>query len=394
VESPGLRHGREAAPLGWRPPLHLLDGAAARSGRAVRNGYLGRAPRRGVPTPTSPDTGPARMRALAASLPTRLKDGFRAGAAIAPSASSRPTTAYLVGMGGSGISSELARGLLEAETPLAVQLVRSPDLPRAVGRDSIVVTVSYSGTTWETLRAYDSAGRAKARRVAVTSGGTLAERAERDKVPLLSLPPGLPPRAAVGHILGGLLGLLDPWFPESNEARIDRVTARLESAIPGHGRASGPAARIADRVGDRVPLVYAESAFIGLARRWKTQIEENAKRLAFLDEIPELLHNALVGWDATERAEAGRLAVLILEWAEEAALTRRSIAYLERLVAARGATTVRVPLAAEDRLEALITGLSLGDHVSLFLADRRKVDPYPVEAIGRLKTTLATRGAR
>ncbi len=334
------------------------------------------------------------MRALAASLPTRLREGFRAGASIAPSASGKPTSVFLVGMGGSGISSELARGLLEAETPLAVELVRSPELPRAVGRDSIVVTVSYSGTTWETLRAYDAAGRARARRVAITSGGTLADRAERDRVPLLTLPPGLPPRSAVGNILGGLLGLLDPWFPESNEDRLERAARRLEAAVASHARSNGPAARIASRIGNRIPMVYAESTFAGLARRWKTQIEENAKRLAFFDELPELLHNAIVGWDATSRADGARFALVLLEWAEEAALTGRSFSYLDRLARARGASTIRVPLAAEDRLEALVSGLSLGDHVSLFLAERRHVDPYPVEAITRLKTTLASTTGR
>jgi glucose/mannose-6-phosphate isomerase len=341
---------------------------------------------RDPPTPT----GPERMRALAASLPARLRDGYSAGLAIAPPASGRPTSVFLVGMGGSGISSELARGLLESETPLAVQLVRSPDLPKAAGRDSLVVAVSYSGTTWETLKAYDAARRAGARRVAVTCGGALAERAERDRVPLLTLPPGLPPRSAVGHILGGLLGLLDPWFAESNEARLDRALGRLESAIPSHGSPRGPAARIAASIGRRAPMVYAESSFVGLARRWKTQVEENAKRLAFFDEVPELFHNAIVGWDATPRAEAARFAPVFLEWSEESALTRRSLAYLERLLTARGASVVRVPLAAEDRLEALLTGLSLGDHVSLFLAAHRRVDPYPVDAITRLKTTLAT----
>ncbi len=342
-----------------------------------------------MPRPAAEPTGPARMRALAATLPTHLKDGFRAGLAVAPPASGRSTAVFLVGMGGSGISGELVRGLLEAETPLSVQLVRGPDLPRRVGRDSIVVVVSYSGTTWEALRAYDAAGRAGARRVAVTSGGTLAERAERDRVPVLALPPGLPPRSAVGTILGGLLGLLDPWFPESNEDRLDRATERLATRIPSMARTSGPAARIARRIGRRAPVVYAEQSFVGLARRWKTQVEENAKRLAFFDEVPEVFHNAIVGWDATPRSEGARFAPIFLEWSEESALTRRSFAYLERLLRPRGAPPIRVPLGAEDRLEALLAGLALGDHVSLFLADVRGVDPYPVDAIARLKRALA-----
>jgi glucose/mannose-6-phosphate isomerase len=331
------------------------------------------------------------MRALSASVPSDLKHGFRAGRALAPPAVGRAMTVFTVGLGGSAISSELARGLVESETPIALKLVRSPDLPRAVERKSRIVLVSYSGTTWETLRAYDAAGRVDAARVVITSGGTLAERAERDGVPILPLPPGLPPRAAVGWIFGGLLGLLDPWFPESNEERLDHAADRAATLLPSYSSARGPAAAVASRVGSRVPIFYAESSFLGVARRWMTQVEENAKRLAFSDELPEILHNAIVGWDATAKAEARRYAVVLLRWAGEAALTGRSFAYLERLLGQRGTTAIRVPLPAEDRLEALVSGILLGDYVSLFLADRRGVDPQPIEAITRLKAALATK---
>jgi glucose/mannose-6-phosphate isomerase len=334
------------------------------------------------------------MRALAASLPSQLKDGFRAGQALAEPAAGRATTLYVVGMGCSGISAELARGPVASETQVALELVRSPDLPRAVERKSRVILVSYSGNTWETLRAYDAAGRVGASRLVVTSGGKLGERAERDGVPVLGLPPGLPPRFAVGRIFGGLLGFLDPWFPESNEERIERSADHVTTLLTQYSRTRGPAAAIATRIGTRVPIIYSESSFVGLARRWKTQIEENAKRLAFFDEMPELLHNAIVGWDAATRAEAGRFAVVVLRWGAETPLTHRSFTYLERLMAQGGTAVVRAPLAADDRLEALVGGLALGDYVSLILADQRGVDPSPVEAITRLKSALASRTAR
>jgi glucose/mannose-6-phosphate isomerase len=227
--------------------------------------------------------------------------------------------------------------------------------------------------------------------VAVTSGGELAERAERDGIPLLTLPPGLPPRCAVGHILGGILGLLDPWFPESNEVRLDRAADRLAERIPLFASPRGPAATVARQIGSRVPVVYAESAFAGLAHRWKTQIEENAKRLAMFDEIPEMLHNSIVGWDALPKSDAKRYAVLLLQWVGALPPTRRSFDYLGKLLAERGIAVCPVPLAAEDRLEALVHGMSLGDYVSLFLAERRGVDPYPIDAISRLKAALASR---
>ncbi len=334
------------------------------------------------------------MRALAASLPTQFTEGFRAGQELAPPATGHSTTVFAVGMGGSGISADLARGLVESETPVALHLVRSSELPRAIERKSRVVLVSYSGDTWETVRAYERAGRVGAHRMVISSGGTLAERAARDGVPLLPLPPGLPPRSAVGHIFGGILGLLDPWFPESNEARVKRTADRLTRLIPQYSSPRGPAAAITRRLGSRVPVVFAESSFAGLARRWKTQFEENAKRIALFDEAPELFHNAIVGWDAMSRAEASRFAVLLLEWVGALPPTRRGFRHMERLLTERGAAVVPVALSAEDRMEATVAGISLGDHVSLFLAERRGVDPYPFDAIGRLKAALAAKSPR
>ena len=331
------------------------------------------------------------MRGLATALPSQLTAGFRVGQELAPPAAGRPTAVYVVGMGGSAIAADLVRSIVGAETPVELVPIRSPDLPRAVDRRSRIVLVSYSGSTWETVRAYDGAGRVGASRFVVTSGGLLAERAARDDVPVLPLPPGLPPRAAVGQIFGGLLGLLDPWFPESNEGRVVRVAGRLSRLISQYSAPRGPAAKIAARIGGRVPVVYAEASFAGVARRWKDQFEENAKRLAVFDEAPELYHNAIVGWDAISRVEAARFAVLLLSWAGGLAATRRSFDYLERLLSQRGAVVIPVPLDAEDRLEATLAAVAIGDLVSLSLAERRGVDPYPTDAIGRLKSALGAK---
>ncbi len=333
--------------------------------------------------------GPARMRALAASLPDAFEAGYRSGRDLARPIPARDPAVFAVGMGGSGIAADLARGILDAESRVCLSILRSPGLPRGLAPSSHVLLTSYSGNTWETLAAYDAAGRVGARRTVITSGGALLERAETDGVPVLLVPPGLPPRSAVGHLLGGVLGLLDPAFPESLEGRVARAAERTRSMLREYARPRGPAAQLAARIEGRFPFVYAEGSFVALARRWKTQIEENAKRVAAFDEVPELLHNALVGWDAISRAEAGRYAVLLLEWAGESSPVRKSFRYLERLLRSKGALVARAPLPMEDRLEALLSGVSFGDHVSLFLADLAKVDPLPVDAITRLKAAIA-----
>ena len=328
------------------------------------------------------------MRGLAAGLPDALEAGYRAGRELARPLPGDDLRVVAVGMGGSGIASELARGIVDAESRASFSIVRSPEIPRSVDARTDVVVTSYSGNTWETLAAYDAAGRAGARRTVVTSGGALMERAEADGVPVLTVPPGLPPRSAVGHLLGGILGLLDPAFPESLEERVSHAAHATRERIREYSRARGPAASLARKVGDRLPFVYADATFAGLARRWKTQVEENAKRLAVFDEVPELFHNALVGWDAIAGRESEEYIVLLLEWSGEPPSVRTTFRYLERLLRSKDVGIARVALAPEDRLDALVGGIALGDHLSLFLAERAHVDPYPVDAITRLKAAV------
>jgi len=328
------------------------------------------------------------MRALAATLPDTLLAGYRSGQDLARPLPGDDLRIVAVGMGGSGIAADLARGVVDAESRAGLSVVRSPDLPRSVDHRAEVLLVSYSGNTWETLVAYDAAGRVGARRTVITSGGKLLEQAEADGVPILVVPPGLPPRSAVGHLLGGVLGLLDSAFPESLEGRIARAAEATRARIREYARPRGPAAALARQIGDRLPYIYAEDSFVPLARRWKTQVEENAKRLAVFDEVPELFHNAIVGWDAFPRRDAGRYIVMLLEWSGESPPVRKSLRYLERLLKSKRVPVARATMSSEDRLTALMAGIALGDHFSLFLAERGGVDPYPVDAITRLKSAI------
>jgi glucose/mannose-6-phosphate isomerase len=339
-----------------------------------------------------PLSGFERMQALAKQLPQQIREGFHAGRGVDAPIPADVRRAVLVGMGGSAIAGDLAIVLTDPETELTLSVVRAPELPRHASGDTMCLVASYSGDTWETLAAYEEAGRRRLNRIVLTSGGKLAERAVEDGVPALLLPQGGPPRAWVGFMLGGLLGLLDPVFPESNEDRLGSAAAGTESKLAALSSPKGPPARWAQAIGQRRPAIYADVAFAGLARRWKTQIEENAKRGAEFDVLPELFHNALVAWDAATPAEGRGRAVVQLEWSEAAETTRERHAYLAKVLTARKVPVLRVPLPESDRLHALVLGLALGDAVSLALARQASVDPYPVEAITRMKETLERRG--
>ncbi len=329
------------------------------------------------------------MLSFVRTLPADLVEGFHAGQELRISNAGASAPLFAVGMGGSAISADLARSLVEAETTSTLVVVRGSDLPGAASSGTTVVILSYSGETREALEAYDLAGRRGARRTVVTSGGTLADRASADEVPALRVPAGRPPRAAAGWILGSLLGMLDPWFPGSNEARCEKAAQQLRSAMPRLAAPAGPAARLADQLGRRWPTVLAERSLTPLARRWATQLEENAKQSAAFDDLPEGLHNAVEGWEATRPSEAARLALVALTWDGQPAGIARAFRHVGN-VARRGRIPyLRARLAPVDRLAALLYGLALGDLVSLELARRRGVDPSTVPAIVRARAALA-----
>ncbi len=336
-----------------------------------------------------------RMRALAAQLPDQFANGYRDGTEAARGTlGPRPRPTYAVGIGGSAISGDLARVVFERETKVPLVVVRGPALPAAADRDSLAILLSHSGTSWEAVSAYDEARRKGMRMVAITSGGELAERAERDGVPLIVINPDMPPRCSVGLVLGSILGLLDAWFPESNEDRVGRIADRLRAQHAIYAAHGGLPARLAARLGRRLPFVYGDGPLLPVARRWATQLEENAKRLATFDEVPETYHNAIVAWDRLARSDGHRLATFFLEWEGTHPKIRASNRYFERMVARKGVRTLRVAFDSSDLLEALLEGTLVGDLTSLELAARGRVDPLAIDAIARYRDFLAGSSAR
>jgi glucose/mannose-6-phosphate isomerase len=339
-----------------------------------------------MPSPRSP--GAAQLTEWTRAFPAQLRSGFASARDLEFRWPRGIDRSVVFGMGGSAIGADLLRSLTDAETDLLLRPVREPTLPRWVGPSTLAVAVSYSGDTWETLSAFDEAGRRGAPRLAVSSGGKLQEQARLEGVPHLSVPAGLAPRAALGYTLGGLLGLFDPAFPASNRDRLDRATKVLVARAEELAAKDGVPSRLAARIGARLPWICCSRELAAVARRWTTQLEENSKRLAHWDVLPESMHNALVAWDALSSYEASRYFVIRLEGAGDDAAVHDRFDYLAALVARKKVPVASVRFDAGDRLERILSAVQWGDHLSLALAKRAGVDPLPVVVIQRMKRQL------
>jgi glucose/mannose-6-phosphate isomerase len=295
----------------------------------------------------------------------------------------------VAGMGGSSVGGRLAAGALGPRLRRPLALAMGYDIPSWIGRETLVLCSSYSGSTEETLATYDAAKEAGAPRIVATTGGPLAERARTDGVPVVPLPGGFQPRAAVGYSLvtaleaAALCGAA-PSVRDEIEAAAG-LAAELAIEWGPDGAEDGDAKRLARALHGTIPVITGAGLTASVAYRWKTQINENAEIPAFASKLPEHDHNEVVGWGGA----AGRLGAVFLEDPEGDERAARRIEVTAEIAADGAAVVERVTARGETRLERLVSLVLLGDLVSLYLAVLRGVDPVHVRAIDLLKERLA-----
>jgi glucose/mannose-6-phosphate isomerase len=295
------------------------------------------------------------------------------------------------GMGGSAVGGDLAAAALGERLTRPLVTVRGYDLPPWATPGSVVLCASYSGNTEETLACYEAAGALGATRVAVTTGGRLADAARTDGVPVIGVPSGLQPRAAVAYMLvcalevAAFVGVAPRVRTEIDASRA--ALSELASEWGPDAEDASLAKRIAEQAAGACLCVYGAGPTAAAAYRWKTQINENAKLPAFAAQLPEADHNEIVGWEGAR--ELARFFAIFLADADQHPRTRQRIELTARLIEPHATGTAIVESRGNGPLERLLSLVLLGDLVSIYLAVLRQLDPAPVDVIERLKQELS-----
>ncbi|MDD4859293.1 MAG: bifunctional phosphoglucose/phosphomannose isomerase [Dehalococcoidales bacterium] len=299
----------------------------------------------------------------------------------------------ILGMGGSAIGGDLVSSLASLEAKVPVTVNRDYLLPAYVDKKTLVIASSYSGNTEETLSAFAQAQKTGAKLLAATTGGKLKSIVEEQKIPAFIFNYKAQPRAALGYSLLPLLGFLqklgfiaDKSTDVAEMLRIMRsLTERISENAPTAGN---PAKQLACDLHRKLPVVYGAGILAEVARRWKTQINENSKGFAFHEVLPELNHNAVVGYQFPAELR-DRIKVIMLKspLLEPRVLLRYRITseLLDKAGVAHGA----VEGEGRSALSQMMSLVLLGDYVSYYLAILYQIDPSPVEVISYLKDRLA-----
>ncbi len=299
------------------------------------------------------------------------------------------------GLGGSSVGGDLLKNLLRDKMRLPLMINRSYTLPIWVDENSLIICVSYSGNTEETLSVYAAGKKCRGKMVVISSGGKLTELSKKDGFPLFMVPEtGIPPRAALGYLFLPQLFIIkklefadiqDSELIEASEV-LKKLREEIDTTVP---KEKNVAKKLAEEIRQSVPLIYATSDFLeGVGVRWKTQINENSKNPVYTEFFSELDHNEIMGWEGADELTK-RFSVILLRDKSESERMRKRIDITSSLIRGKAKKVLEVSSKGEGLLSRILSLIYIGDYVSFYLAMLNGIEPTEVKSISTLKRRMA-----
>jgi len=301
----------------------------------------------------------------------------------------------ILGMGGSAIAGDFLRCLVALESPVPIFSNRDYELPLLVDGRTLLIASSYSGNTEEVLSCFERGLGTGAKKVVVTGGGSLLTTARNSNVPAFVFHYESEPRAALGYSFMPLLAIAqkvgivadkDKDVDDAIAAMVDLAT-RIDETVP---LADNPAKQLAQKLHQRLPVVYGAGILTQVARRWKGQLNETSKMWCFYEELPEANHNAVVGYGLPKEIAAKALVVFLRAPSLHPRILLRYDLTQTALEEA-GVESATVDAEGKSPLAQMMSVVLFGDWVSLYLAILNGIAPAPTPPIATLKERLAGR---
>jgi glucose/mannose-6-phosphate isomerase len=339
---------------------------------------------------------PAGTRALIRDLPRQCRAAWREAQDLElPSDHNGVDKVVILGMGGLVIAGDLLRSLAALESAVPVFVHRDYGLPRLVDGRTLLIAMSYSGDTEETLSGFEAALHTGARKVVITTGGRLLALARSHSVPGFVFDYRSTVRGALGYGLMPLLavaekaGLVAKKADDVQEAAavMEDMANRIAADVP---LVRNPAKQLAVSLQSRLPIIYGAGIMAPVAFRWKTQLNENSKAWAAWEELPEANHNAIVGYERPPEIATRAIAVFLRAPSLHPRIRLR-YEFTSRALTEAGVASQAVDAEGRSPLAQMMGAVFFGDYVSLYLAILGGIDPSPTTIIADLKRWLAER---
>lgn len=325
------------------------------------------------------------MRKTILEFPKQFRIGLKSAENVKVSGSFE--LVLVCGMGGSALPADILKMWLEAnKIILPLRVHRDYGLPHHADKRQLIIGISYSGNTEETLSSIQEAQKKNLKIAAVTSGGKLAEFCKKHEIPLAIVPSGFQPRMAVGFQFAALIKILTNSGIIKNN--LTDVCALEKLLKPGLLKNRGK--ELAEKLKNKVPLIYASRSFKALARIWKIKFNENSKIPAFHNYFPELNHNEMVGFTKIPnfKIPISNFHILILRSPRALPINLKRMELTCRILRKRGMAVDIIYIKGYNILDEIFSNILLADWASYYLALAYKIDPTPVKIVEEFKKNL------
>ena len=301
----------------------------------------------------------------------------------------KPERVIITGMGGSAIGGDLVRDWLKKDVLIPIEVYRGYELPVYANEKTLVIVVSYSGNTVETVSAFNDALKRKCMVVVITSGGELQELAKENEIPIVNLPAGFLPRFALPYLFLSQAVILEKVGLVGKGGEIDEAITLLEEMQKeigvGTPLKNNLAKQLAERLVGKIPIVYGFGPFKGAAKRIRTEFHENAKVPAFWGFFPELSHNEILGWESD--LSKNFFVIMIRDKKGETEEYIRRIDFTEGAIKKK-ADLFELEARGKSKIAKILSLTYVGGYASVYLALLNGVNPAETGLIDEMKEVL------
>ncbi len=281
------------------------------------------------------------------------------------------------GMGGSGIAGDIFKNLYTGSLPVCVN--KNDQLPSIAGDNTLLISISYSGNTEETLSTLHEAIKKNIVTLVISSGGKITDMCDKYEIPLCKIPGDMEPRSAVGYLSFTLLGIME----NSNIlSGVSKSAKRLMTMLDDPDMCFQEAAeQLAKKMRGKIPVIFSPHEYSSLSYRWKTQINESSKQFAYANVYPEIFHNELEGFECSGNSAY----VVFLKDPDAKNQYSKQLNFLKKILVEKNVSFSEIEMIGDSNIEKMFTSIHLGDWVSYYLGIENEVDIKRVDLIEGMK---------
>ncbi|MCL5990501.1 MAG: bifunctional phosphoglucose/phosphomannose isomerase [Bacteroidetes bacterium] len=335
------------------------------------------------------------------NFPQQINDAINIGKKIIPNNEIKKCDKIAVlGLGGSAIGGDLLRSYSEftkGADHLSINVYRKYNIPNTIDENTFVIASSYSGGTEETIQSFKEALTKTKNIIIISTGGELGKLGEENNISVIKIPSGLMPRCAIGYSFFVMLyvlmkyGYFKPEAIEETEKAIIEINEKiiLKSEIYSNISDGNSAIDIAEKLVGKIPIIYSSiERMDSVNLRWRCQIQENAKNLAFGNYLPEMNHNEINAFSFPASITSHSIIIMLRDVEDNSRIKMRFDA-LKEILNEKVDNIIELKGDGKYLLTRMFEMIYLGDWISYYLALLNGIDPTPIPLITKLKNILS-----